>query len=803
MHDDKQVGILFVHGIGNQAQGDTLLECAEPLYQWLVRWLEGSEPIATGSSAESVVNNSVHIIDADIQASNDSPAYTQWLLRIKQGDGKIKETRLLLAEARWAGSIMTPSFWASLKWAFQVGPSIALLHFTTLIKNVKRNSHGNFYVWLLSLLAIPFYILASMILMQLVTGLALTLAIASSIASFLPFPELRSLVAYAQFILSNWIGDAYLLTTSPIQFAAMLSKFRKDLNWMDERCEKIAVVAHSQGTAIAYHALLKDKPRSVQRFLTYGSAIKILDRIKKTRSQGLDWLAIVYTGVILVFSIYLFIYRNEWLLSLSTCYVPNRDYLDMNACKSMFLPGVFIFIVSALYYLMHLIAEGILTHNPLSEAHRLGQDKAFRWIDMYASHDPAPNGPISDKFPDFIQSKAIYNRSNLITDHSTYWSNVDQFISAVACVISELTSTGFMQLTIKDGELIKQAQSRRRWRANWLSASRNLFLVSGLVLLLTYWSQLPQIGRQVANVLGRGVNLIPETVEINRFLLYLNATELQALGGLAIFALPLIWYLWLRVVWHLWETAEVSSLFKRQMYDYGGSPFILLFTSIAALLVFNLMAVVYKSLTIGKLFELIGQNVVAPAAIVFLLGSFLILPWFVENKKLIRAIVSAVLLAALIFSLLTLFGLWYWELVFYGVIPAIFIFIILFERRIDPNRLIGARFSKLLTKWSLEETGEASAAGIHAKKLDAILLPISKYFRGSRGFLAGLTAFIFSLLQWRLNVWGAIFLLSFFSFIFSIDTLAEPTDSKFLRALSLLGLVLALLSPVLFWILAF
>jgi len=86
----------------------------------------------------------------------------------------------------------------------------------------------------------------------------------------------------------------------------MKSKFRQELNWLDERCEKIAVVAHSQGTAIAYHALLEDKPASVQRFLTYGSAIKLLDRIKKTRPQGLDWWAIVFTGFLLVFPFYLF-----------------------------------------------------------------------------------------------------------------------------------------------------------------------------------------------------------------------------------------------------------------------------------------------------------------------------------------------------------------------------------------------------------------------------------------------------------------------------------------------------------------
>jgi hypothetical protein len=115
MSDEKPVGVLFVHGIGNQSKGDTLLGCVEPLYQWLVRWLEWSEQQdVTGSSAEREISSSVHIINANIQASNDSPAHTEWLLRIKQENGEIKETRLLLAEAWWGGSIMAASFWPAL-----------------------------------------------------------------------------------------------------------------------------------------------------------------------------------------------------------------------------------------------------------------------------------------------------------------------------------------------------------------------------------------------------------------------------------------------------------------------------------------------------------------------------------------------------------------------------------------------------------------------------------------------------------------------------------------------------------------
>jgi hypothetical protein len=806
MSDEKPFGVLFVHGIGNQAQGDTLLGCAEPLYQWLVRWLEGEKPKdATGSSPERDISSSVHIIDAAIQASNDSPAHTEWLLRIKQENGEIKETRLLLAEAWWAGSITAASFWSSLKWALQVGPSISFLHFSTLINNVKQSSHGNFYFWLFSLLAIPFYILASIILMLLVTGLALTLAIASAISSILPFAWLRSLVTNSQFILSNWIGDAYLLTMSPIQFAVMKSKFRQELNWLDDRCEKIVVVAHSQGTAIAYHALLENKPASVQHLVTYGSAIKLLDRIDKIRSQGLDWLAIIFTGILLFIPIYFYNIKNEWLLSLRKCYDPNRDYLvgpwDLDACFMIVQPVIILITIFFVFSLMFVFAEGVLVHNPLSDAHRLGQNSAFRWIDLYASHDPAPNGPIFDKLPDFIQSKSIHNHANLITDHSTYWSNIDQFVTTIACVISDLSGVGFAHLTKNDNTLIIQAHRRRIWRIGWLSAARNLFLLSCTVLVLNRWNQLTEIGERAVNVLGMSINKIPGTEEISRSLYSLNLTGQKSLGVLAILAVPIIWYFCMRIVWNLWEKTDVGRLFKRQSYDYGGAPFILFFSLMASFLVFQLMTFVYNDLSIGEVLNLMAQNVIG-YALFFLMPGIIIFSWL-GKEKFIRAAVSATLLAALILSLLTLLGIWDRDFVFRKLIPSIFIITILFELMIEPKWHFVARFTNWLTNRSLYEPRKAAEAGIHAKKLNTFVVPIKKYIRGSIGFLTGITALIFSLSNFRLDVSGLILLLSYLSFTFSVFTLVNDWDSKFLRSLSFLGLLLALVSPILFWFLAF
>ena len=45
-----QLGILFVHGIGEQPEGETLLRFGQPLVTWLHQWLaRDAEPNARGS----------------------------------------------------------------------------------------------------------------------------------------------------------------------------------------------------------------------------------------------------------------------------------------------------------------------------------------------------------------------------------------------------------------------------------------------------------------------------------------------------------------------------------------------------------------------------------------------------------------------------------------------------------------------------------------------------------------------------------------------------------------------------------
>ena len=51
-----------------------------------------------------------------------------------------------------------------------------------------------------------------------------------------------------------------------------------------------------------------------------------------------------------------------------------------------------------------------------------------RWVDLYASADPVPNGRTKTKGEDADESIEIWNLGSLIADQTAYWDNRDGFV---------------------------------------------------------------------------------------------------------------------------------------------------------------------------------------------------------------------------------------------------------------------------------------------------------------------------------------------------------------------------------------
>jgi hypothetical protein len=61
-----------------------------------------------------------------------------------------------------------------------------------------------------------------------------------------------------------------------------------------------------------------------------------------------------------------------------------------------------------------------------------------RWMDVYASADPVPNGPTRiEETSAEVTSVQVWNRGALLSDRTTYWNNLDGFVLRVARMCAE------------------------------------------------------------------------------------------------------------------------------------------------------------------------------------------------------------------------------------------------------------------------------------------------------------------------------------------------------------------------------
>ena len=141
------LGILFVHGIGQQARGDTLVRFGKPLYQWFERWIGADEagPILSFDAATerlkkrfqkaSTTNaSSIDIVNASIRALPDDPAappQAEVQIRLPNRSGKIEKNSWLLVESWWAETFATPRFVDLARWGLLVVPWTFASHMGT------------------------------------------------------------------------------------------------------------------------------------------------------------------------------------------------------------------------------------------------------------------------------------------------------------------------------------------------------------------------------------------------------------------------------------------------------------------------------------------------------------------------------------------------------------------------------------------------------------------------------------------------------------------------------------------------
>jgi len=158
----------------------------------------------------------------------------------------------------------------------------------------------------------------------------------------------------------------------------------------------------------------------------------------------------------------------------------------------------------------------------------------LRWVDVWASYDPAPAGPLrpidgvplevvdppaADALraeqrpatsPLVVESRAVTNRMNVLDDHGTYWQNDEGFLVPLVRHLDAARGPASASRFYRDPALRADRIERRRERVavlaawDWLCAAGAGLAIAVLVALsvLGGRSPLAEAGRSVAGVVG-------------------------------------------------------------------------------------------------------------------------------------------------------------------------------------------------------------------------------------------------------------------------------------------------------------
>jgi hypothetical protein len=590
-----RVGVLFVHGIGTQVRGRTLVDWGGALASWITRWRAwprgDGPPAATLSGA---------VLSPD---PSEPPSVTLTV------DGR----SALLAESWWAETVLPPTYVELLRWAFVIVPWTIASHFLTRLGSSGRGGVATawtFVSMLAALLAMP--VLLAILTLILMVGL-------------IPIPQIRAVAGALQRGLAATLGDSLVLLNNDVQRSAIVSRVQRDLRWLSTQgCSKLVVVAHSQGAAIA-HAALRDGDVGNVTLVTFGAGIaKLLESEWLMRRQRLvqwaPWLftaggllvalglwralpalwqpgmrdrvllaAVIFaagTGILALLQSRLpkWLLLSLALLNTVPVIVITWMWLDKNSWSFLLLGAQYV--IGYGFYLT--------TSEERPRPERLLN--VTKWLDLYASNDPVSNGalfpppangdvyawigmPADQPVPVSVE---VWNQRSRMSDHTSYWMSADDFVPKVACVVASSLGVQLHTSRPDDGPRLRRAAQRRRWRTAWLAVARagvlvgSMFILTGQGLTSDLATLQPTDDRPVM-ALQRGATVLaaeaiaaltPEFVQ-QRLVApgaafaaaprVVNAASLLVfLVALAAASLLIGW------TWRAWDRAEVNRLFERE-----------------------------------------------------------------------------------------------------------------------------------------------------------------------------------------------------------------------------------------------
>lgn len=563
-----RLGILCVHGVGEQRRGQVLTGFGDPLIRTLEAWLTGSgrgtiRPIKSALSPAAGGFEPAHAaVNVDYKVAPDGkPATAQWLL----------------TESWWAGDFEKPPFAKLAGWLLTTGAWAILIHAARPAFRRPRTKRRIVVAVTRTILAIP------------LAWLLQIFVVLVSLLAWVPVPKFRQLLSNLLLRLSGTLGDSYVFLESPIQRAAAVETTRASLEWVADRTEKVVVLAHSQGAAIAHDALVLTRERDprtydkVELFLTFGSGISKLKELEATsRTESVRFVRIA-----LLFALY--------------CLVTFPRALQ-NAGDSLLFWSLMYGLAPLMMLAVAIVEASRACRRAVDESEHATL-KPVRWLDFYSSKDPVPNGPLREtSHDDRFTSIEVVNRRSMVSDHTSYWENHDQFVLGLVREIDHVAGTNL----VRAGDFTREEIDRsRRRRVAALSAAR-LATFAGLPILgyglrdllsgfgaglLAAMAANPLTETISKAIAGAGALLVAPLVALGT----LDAETVASLGQATVSAAILVLIIWIwytfcsALSWATWDRQHFERL-RRPRQDealleqYGAALFVIGVASVPALL---------------------------------------------------------------------------------------------------------------------------------------------------------------------------------------------------------------------------
>lgn len=478
----RTVGVIFVHGIGNQPPRETLLKWANPMVEMLSEWRrehdEGANP------DESIGENPVDCASVEYDEGCEERVWVR--IGIPRTGEDHPACTWLLTEAYWAGQIRAPAFGQAMRYLqSHIGAIIrgiasgyglretaranrlaAIIdeqpkpwdeRVASEIAELRRSDSAR-WRWIDWLDRIWQYPLVRSLLSAVATGVSvIALAIyaplrAIPIKAISERAELASLDAQ----LVSAFGDLPVLLDDPVQAAIVRERLATAIRWTRDRgCDEVVLIAHSGGAIVSYSTLLDKAYRDlpVAKLITLGEGLALGWRLEQT------------TGP--------FVAGN-----------PIRG--DLGAARP-----------------------------------------ELRWVDFWASYDPAPAGRLMEvpgcpltsvdsvvdggpPSPIQIESRPVTNLMDMAADHDGYWTNDEGFLVPLIRHIDDPLGdgSGSRFYGSRLGRAVRIERRRRRvglllgWR--WLSFGAGaIALALALIPQVTPGISLSMTGDGVASVWSR------------------------------------------------------------------------------------------------------------------------------------------------------------------------------------------------------------------------------------------------------------------------------------------------------------